>query len=107
MDRWVIDKDHPEGHLVPMTPAEEAQAQADSAAGLAAANAASVLNGNHATILTAVNTRMAKLRTARTALAAGNIFASLSVNEKAVIDGLLEDDLYLGRLVLHLFDGTS
>lgn len=62
---------------------------------------------NEQTIRASIVTRLAKIRTARTALSNGNIFASLSVNEKAVIDGLLEDDLYLGRIVLSLFDGTA
>lgn len=50
---------------------------------------------------------MTQLRQARTALAGGAIFASLSANEKAVIDGLLADDIYISRLVLNLYDGTT
>ena len=105
--RWVVDADHPGGHLVAMTAAEEAQAAADAAAGQAAAAAAVIVDANAATIVSAIGSRLPKLRAARTALAGGTVFASLSVNEKAVIDGLLEDDLYLARLMLRLLDGTA
>lgn len=92
---------------VPLTPEEVAARDQEAADNVTAKAAAAVLDGNCDTIEAAINTRLAKIRTARTALAAGNIFAALSVNEKAVIDGLLEDDLYLGRMVLELFDGTA
>lgn len=90
-----------------MTPAEVAQHDADVAASQAAAAESGILNGNHATILATINTRLAEIRTARTAIANGTIFTGLNANEKAVIDGLLEDDVYLARLALGLFDGTT
>lgn len=36
--RWVVETDYPEGHLVPMTPDEQAQLDADQAAALAEAS---------------------------------------------------------------------
>jgi hypothetical protein len=93
--------------LVDLTPAEQAQYDADQISGAAQATAQATVQGNADTIRTGIGNRMAGIRTARTALANGTIFASLSTNEKAVIDGLLQDDLYLGRIVLNLYDGTG
>jgi hypothetical protein len=90
-----------------MTPAEQAQYDADEAAWAADTAAQLILLNNASAIRTAINTRLAQIRTARTALAGGSIFAALSANEKAVIDGLLADNLYLGRLTLNLYDGIS
>lgn len=106
-NRWVVDPAHPQGYLVPMTAAEQAQFDADQAAAAQVAADAAAKAANAATIRDTLNTRIAKLRTARTALSNGTIFASLSVNEKAVMDGLLEDNLYLARLTLNLYDGTA
>lgn len=49
-DRWVVDANHPEGHLVPMTPGEEAQLAADRQAG-AAQHAEQTLNEGNAQTL--------------------------------------------------------
>lgn len=105
--KWVVDQENPQGRAVPLTPAEEAQFDADQIAGATAASAADTRNANVSTIQTSISGRLTKIRQARNALAAGNIFAALSVNEKAVIDGLLEDNLYLARLTLNLYDGTA
>lgn len=105
--KWIVSSEFPAGHLVLMTAEEEAQLAADGAAWAAAAAAAAITSGNATTIRDAINARMEKLRQARTALAAGSIFAALSMNEKAVIDGLLEDNLYLARIVPNLYDGTA
>lgn len=104
---WVVDKDYPGGHLVPMTPAEVAQYDADQTSGLSAAAVQETSRANLAAITTALTTRMATLRQARSALAGGAIFASLSVNEKKVMDALLQDDLQFARLILELFDATD
>jgi hypothetical protein len=104
---WEIDTEFPQGHLRPMTPEEEAQHNADRASGAAAASVAATQLTNEQTIISQLAGRMAQIRTARTGLANGTIFAALSANEKAVIDGLLQDDLYLGRMVLQMFDSTG
>jgi len=93
--------------LVDLTPQEQADYDAQQISGAAQAAANAVIQGNAATLRTNIAARMAGIRTARTALGNGTIFAGLSVNEKAVIDGLLQDDLYLGRLALSLFDATD
>lgn len=106
-DRWVVDADYPKGHLVPMTPAEQAQRDADEAIGVAASRASEAARANLVAITAAITGRMASLRTARTALAAGSIFGSFNSNEKKVLDALLQDDLQLARLVLELFDASD
>jgi hypothetical protein len=88
---------------VPMTDAEYAQMQTDNAAAVVNAG----MEANAATLRGSLNARLALIRTARAAIAGGSIFATLTANEKAVIDGLLQDDLYLGRLVLDLFDAVT
>jgi hypothetical protein len=90
-----------------MTPAEQAQFDADQQAAATAQTAANVLMANAATITTTLQTRLPQIRTARTMISNGTIFAGLSANEKAVLDGLLADDIYLSRLVLELFDATT
>lgn len=105
--RWELSLEFPQGHLVQFTPEEEAQADADQAAWAVFAADVAAKNANASTVRASLNTRLAKLRTARTALGNGTIFGSFSVNEKAVIDGLLEDNLYLARLTLDLYDGTA
>lgn len=106
-NKWVVDPDHPDGRLVPMTPAEQTRYDSDQITGLAAAAAQETIRSNVSAITTALTSRMATLRQARTAIAGGSIFASLSVNERKVIDALLQDDLQFARLILELFDATD
>lgn len=103
----MLSPEFPRGQLVQFTAAEEAQADADQAAFAVVVADTAAKDANASTVRGTLNTRMAKIRTARTALGNGTIFATLSVNEKAVLDGLLEDDLYLARLTLDLYDGTA
>lgn len=90
-----------------MTPAEQADFDALQQSAAAAQATTNVHLANETTVQAALTSRFALIRTARTAIANGNLFASLSANEKAVIDGLLLDDLYLGRLALELYDSTT
>lgn len=90
-----------------MTPAEVAQYQADQTVAAAAAATQTTQATNLSTIQQTLTNRLAQIRTARAAIAAGTLFASLTVNEKAVIDGLLADDIYIARLVLEQFDATT
>jgi len=106
-DRWVIDAEFPQGHLVRMTPEEQAQYDRDQAEAAAAAAAAAVSEANAAAIIGNLTSRMTQIRTARSALLGGTIFPSLSQAEKNVLDGLLVDDLYLTRAVLRLYDAVS
>lgn len=105
--RWVVDADHPEGHAVEMTEAEEEQLEADQAAAAKAEAAEAACEQNAATIRQAIETQMGRIRTARTAISNGNLFQSLTANERNVIDGLLQDDLYVGRLLLNQLDATD
>lgn len=105
--RWVVDTDHPQGHLVEMTAEEEAQADADAAAEASSVAAQGVLNANNQTLRSQVETRLTQLRTARDAIAAGNLFQALAVNERNVIAGLVTNDIGIGRLILRNLDGTD
>lgn len=106
-NRWVVEPDYPGGHLVPMTTTEEAQWAADQAAGTAANNAYEAAHANALAMGSALAGRMTSLRQARVALAGGSIFAALSVNERKVIDMLLQDDLQFARLILEQFEATD
>lgn len=105
--KWVVDADHPEGHLVPMTAEEEAQLAADLAASAAADEEQAERDENADTIRAGIQSRMVQIRQARTAIGNGNLFAGLSANERAVIDGLLQNDLYMGRILLNQFEATT
>lgn len=80
--RWVVDEDYPDGHLVAMTPEEQAQHERDQAAGAAAADAQAQADA-------AAAARAEDLRRARIELATGLIFASFSASERKVLDLLL------------------
>lgn len=80
-DRWVINDDYPNGHLVPMTPAEEAQRNADQAVGAAAVEAAMQEAASLAS-------RMDVLEQAQTDLASGAIFGWASTAERRALDAL-------------------
>lgn len=81
-DRWVVDEDYPEGRLVAMTPEEEAQLERDRAAGVAILSAQEAAEAAEAA-------RFEDLERARTELANGTIFASLSQGERDVLRLLL------------------
>lgn len=83
---------------------------ADKAAAAAAATAQQQQQqqqSNQSTIDGALQTRLDQLRQARSALAAGTLFAALGTNEKKTIDALLQDDIQICRLLLGLLDGTA
>lgn len=82
-DRWVVDEDYPEGHLVPMTPEENAQLERDRVVAVAAVAAQAKIDESHEAV-------MSSLRKARTDLATGRIFGSLSAAEKNALGALLK-----------------
>src|SRR5262245_24227905 len=45
-DKWIVDADFPQGHLVPMTPEEEMQLAADQAAAAAAVQVTAARRAN-------------------------------------------------------------
>lgn len=81
-DKWVVDQDYPDGHLVPMTEDEEAQLERDRDAGISLAKAALAE-------AFAEEERTRALLDARAEIASGSLFASLSPDERRVIDLLL------------------
>lgn len=106
-DKWVIDPNTGQGKAVPMTAAEQAEFDALQSAAATQTAAQQQAAQTAQTITDNLNGRMVKIRQARTALANGNLFAAMSANEKAALDGLLEDDLYLIRLALHQYDAVA
>lgn len=82
-DRWVVNDEYPEGHLVPMTDDEQAQLERDQALGAALAAAQADAEAVDAA-------RVGQLQKAREDLANGWIFGGLSPVERGVIDMLLE-----------------
>lgn len=83
-DRWVLDEDYPDGHLVPMTDDEEAQLERDQAIGAA-------LAAEIAKVEDAEASRISDLRRARLELATGRIFSSFTDSERSVLDLLLAE----------------
>lgn len=83
-NKWVVEPDYPEGHLVEMTPSEQAQLERDQAIGAAFAAAQAAAEGLAAA-------RIKDLQKARAELAAGKLFGSLSPRERAVISLLLAE----------------
>lgn len=83
-DRWVVNDEYPEGHVVPMTAEEEAQLERDQAVmtSLVAAQARAESEES---------ARIADLRKARIELATGVIFSSFTPSERTVLDLLLAD----------------
>lgn len=59
--RWVVDADHPQGYAVPMTPAEQAQLDADQAAAAAAAQTAAQRQANAAAMRQSLHDRMQQM----------------------------------------------
>ena len=96
-----------DNELVDLTPQEQAEYDERQISGAAESAAQEVVKVNSETIHAAVETRMAQIRTARTALVNGTIFGAFTPQEKAVIDGLLQNDLHFSRIVLTRYDGTS
>lgn len=102
--RWVIDDANPNGHLVELTPEEEAQRVADQQAGAASADARAVLDGNHATIVAALLAGMATADTHITNISAAS---PTPAEQKAALLFSLRASKQLARLALNLYDGTT
>lgn len=102
--RWVLDTDHPGGHLVEMTVEEEAQLAADRATWATWATAEAIRDGNQATILAAL---LAGMATADTHITKINAASPTPAEQKAALLFALKAVKQLGRLALDLYDGTT
>lgn len=102
--RWVVDQEHPQGHLVEMTAAEEAQLATDRAAAAAEAAAEGIRDGNQATIIAAL---LAGMATADTHIANISAASPTPAEQKAAVLFALKAVKQLGRLALNLYDGTT
>ncbi|MCR4340958.1 MAG: hypothetical protein NUW01_13845 [Gemmatimonadaceae bacterium] len=107
LDQGITDPDVEAERMVTLTVAENTQAGTDESTAATVAAATAVVDANEKTIRDAINARLAGLRAARDAIAAGTIFASLTVNERKVIDALVRDDIGIARLLLRKLDSTD
>lgn len=104
---WELSPDYPGGRARPMSLVEQAQYDVDQVAGAAAAVVQQTSRANQVALAAALAARMTSLRQARSAIAGGSLFASLSAAEKKVMDALLQNDLQFARLTLELLDATD
>src|SRR5262245_51435633 len=75
-DKWVIDQNYPQGHLVPMTPEEVAQWQSDQQAAAAAATVTAAHTANSATMRLSLHDRIQEMRDLATGVEAGTATAA-------------------------------
>lgn len=99
--RWVIDADHPHGWLVPMTPAEQAQCDADQAAAQAAAAAQTAQAGNAQTMRQSLQAHLADALTLADALDANTATPG---QQRQALSLCLRGTVRLSRVVLELYD---
>lgn len=102
--RWVIDDEHPNGHLVELTAEEEAQRAADQQAAEAQDAADDILDGNRETIIA---TLLAGMATADNHITKISAASPTPAEQKAALLFSLRASKQLGRLALKLYDGTE
>lgn len=94
--RWVVDADNPRGHLVPMTPAEQAQYDADQTAGAAQAQQQAGLAANEQTMRKSLHDRMQQALDLADALDANT---ATPAQQRAALALCLRGVVRLARLV--------
>lgn len=92
---------------VPFTSQEETLRDADEAAAATTATVNAQTSTTETTIKAEIEGRLTQLRQARDAITSGQLFQSLSVNERKVIEALVKDDIGMIRLFLRKLDGTD
>lgn len=98
-DKWVVNQDYPQGHLVAMTAEEQAQYDADQIASASAESAQQVLDTNAATMREKVDQALANLE------AAATNWSSLTVGQKdAALKLTVQVVDRLARLTLQRLD---
>lgn len=102
-DRWVIDEQHPDGYLVPMTAAEQAQIDKDQAEWAAAATRQQTLNANADQMRAALTAHLQDALTLADALDANTATAAQQRQGLALC---LRGTVRLARLTLELYDAA-
>lgn len=100
--KWIVDQDHPDGHLVPMTAEEQAQYTADQAEGAKAAQAAAAVEQNAATMTDRTATAIAGLEDA-----AASWGTLTNAQKDAAMKLTVQVSARLARLVLHRLDAAT
>lgn len=102
-DKWVVDADHPQGHAVPMTAAEQKQYDSDVAAWADSAARQATLDANAAQMRTALAAHLQDALTIADALDANTATAAQQRQGLALC---LRGTVRLTRLVLELHDAA-
>lgn len=100
-NRWVVDADYPQGHLVPFTDVEKAQWDIDQAAGLAEMQALTTLSTNYSSLQTKVGQAIDALETA-----AANWDTLTATQKDSVLKLLVRLTARLARLVNSRLDAS-
>lgn len=105
--RWVVDPEHPQGHLVEMTAEEEAQHALDEAEGAADAALETAENAVEATLRTRAGGARANLVAGANAIKNGTLFADRTVNERGYLELLGRGEAALIRLELQQLEAAD
>jgi hypothetical protein len=101
-DKWVVDAAFPQGHLVPMTPAEQAEFDAFQAAQVAGTTAQAAADANAATMLDRIGQAISNLETA-----AANWGTITAVQKDAALKLTVQVVARLARLILRRLDQAT
>lgn len=102
-DRWVIDQEHPQGHLVPMTAAEQKQYDTDMATWADTAARQATLDANATQMRNAL---VAHLQDALTLADALDANTATAAQQRQGLALCLRGTVRLTRLVLELHDAA-
>jgi hypothetical protein len=107
--KWEVSPEFPEGHLVPLTPEEEAQAEADRVAGTVVGAAEEATKANQRTLDQRLSEQLPILKAAIDAMTASppTLFAGLNNQERVFLRRVARNQADIIRLVLRLLDSTD
>jgi hypothetical protein len=103
-DKWVVTPEHPEGQLVPYTPAEEAAHSADVAAWAAAEATADQREANYEAMRQSLTDRMQQALDLAAKLDANTATAA---EQRQALSLLLRGTVRLTRVVFSLLDQAA
>jgi hypothetical protein len=103
-DKWVIDEDNPQGHLVPMTASEQTRYDTDVAAWADTATRQATLDANAAEMRAALAAHLQDTAALADTVEAGSATAA---QQRQALVLCLRGTGRLTRLVLELFDQAA